>query len=150
MDSFKRKSCGRQMDKKPTIEQTLELYVDNALLSDVCFLVADKKIRAHRLILAMSNWEFKRLLYDTDAERSDQERPREILVLDCSYSGLFNVIRLACGQLVGSSTSGSLSNRCLNNLESLHTGISTRRRCQSNCPKSVRPFWPPRNTKSLC
>lgn len=91
MQSFKRKSfCKSQSEKKSkwTIEQTLDSYVDNPHLSDVAFLVADKKISAHKLILSMSNAEFERMFYATDEERSD-----EILVLDCSFSGFHNLVR---------------------------------------------------------
>lgn len=97
MQSFKRKSmsvcksmCRSHSEKKskPTIEQMMDSYVDNSHLSDVTFLVADKKICAHKLILSMSNTEFERMFFATDEERSD-----EILVLDCSYNGFLNLVR---------------------------------------------------------
>ena len=102
MQSFKRKSMSYgKLEKKsrPTVEQALDSYVNNPRLSDVCFLVNDKKIYAHRLLLALSNAEFERLFFSSVEEQFEMipserlEQSDEILVLDCSYCGLLNLIR---------------------------------------------------------
>ena len=79
-------------DKQPklTIEQSLNRYISNPELSDVCFLVGEEreKIYAHRFLLAIESEVFKSMFYGELKESN-----YEIAVPDLSPIGFRNMMK---------------------------------------------------------
>ena len=82
-------------DKQPklTIEQSLNRYISNPELSDVCFLVGEEreKIHAHRFLLAAESEVFKSMFYGQLKESKPINY--EVVVPDLSPVGFRNMLK---------------------------------------------------------
>ena len=83
-------SVGGDQTPKLTIEQSLSRYVSNPELSDVCFLVGEKRVKiyAHRFLLGIESEVFKSMFYG-----ELKETGYEIQVPDLTPAGFRNMMK---------------------------------------------------------